>query len=102
MMRIAFIGGWGHHYLRGLLPAGASPVPIEAAVCGDGMDAEAAQRWAANHGVKLWFDDFLVMLEKFKPEAVSVGTLYGLNSDFAAECLLRHLPVVSGKPIAAS
>jgi predicted dehydrogenase len=101
-MKIGFIGGWGHHYLRGLLPAGQSPLPIEAAAAGDGQDGQAAQRWAEAKKLSLWFENPLELMEKFQPDAVSIGAVYGHNSDLIAEALRRDVPTVSDKPVAAS
>jgi predicted dehydrogenase len=92
-MKIGFIGGYGHHYLRGLLAGGDNPVPIEAAAASDGHDGSAARRWA---------DDPISLLDQFKPDAVSIGSLYGRNGDFIAQMLERGLPTVSDKPIAAT
>jgi len=101
-MKIGFIGGCGHHYLRGLLPAGCSPLPIEAAVCGDGFDRGAAAAWAQKNNVDTWFDDPIGLLDKFKPDVVSIGGVYAHNGDLIALALERDIPTVSDKPIAAT
>jgi len=49
-----------------------------------------------------WFDDPTQMLDAFRPDALSVGTLYAFNGDWVAAALERNIPVVSDKPIAAS
>jgi predicted dehydrogenase len=101
-MKIGFIGGYGHHYLRGLLPPGQSPVAIEAACAGDGLDNDAARRWADAHGVSTWFDEPIALFDQFKPDCLSIGSIYAHNGDFAAEALQRGLPTVCDKPIAAT
>lgn len=103
-MRLAFIGGNGHHYLKGAL---TDPlVKLSAiAVAGDGRDNVAAQRAAANLPGPIkpqWFDDPAVMLDNFKPDVVNIGAVYGVNGDMAALCLERDIPTLSDKPIAGS
>ncbi|MCX5662933.1 MAG: Gfo/Idh/MocA family oxidoreductase [Planctomycetota bacterium] len=106
-MRIAFIGGNGHHKLAGALrDEAALPGPHEVAVAGDGCNDEAARRLHAGMtrdaaGAK-WFDDARAMFDAFKPEAVSVGAVYAKNGDWVAAALERDLPVISDKPIAAT
>lgn len=106
-MRLAFIGGWGHHYLRGAITDPACGIDSPVAVASDGRDPAAARAFAnsliANQKATVtWFDDPLAMLDQFRPEALSVGTVYALNGDFAAEALQQNIPVVSDKPVAAS
>jgi predicted dehydrogenase len=96
-MKLGFIGGNGHHYLRGLLAERS----VEIAVAGDGHDDAAARRLSEALGGQ-WFDDAKRMLDSFKPDIVSVGAVYGFNGDWAAEALERDIPTVSDKPVAAS
>jgi predicted dehydrogenase len=96
-MKIGFIGGNGHHYLRGALRDGGN----EIAVAGDGHDDAAARRLFESLGGR-WFDDATQMLDTFKPDAASVGAVYVFNGDWAAAALERDIPTVSDKPIAAS
>jgi predicted dehydrogenase len=96
-LKIGFIGGHGHHYLRGTL----ADKSCEIAVASDGHDPTAARRlWEKLGG--LWFDDASKMLDTFKPAAASVGAVYAFNGDWVAAALERNIPVVSDKPIAAS
>lgn len=101
--RIAFIGGYGHHYLRGALDD--KTIPVEAvAVAGDRRDPEATRRRLASvlqQGAR-WFEDPTAMFEQFSPTVVNIGTLYAHQSEFALEVLARDIPVVSDKPIASS
>ena len=100
-MRLAFIGGYGHHYLRHLLrepDAGQYTV----ALASDGHDAEAARQLMAKLGQVTWYDDPRHLLDAFGPDVVSVGAVYGYNGDIAALALERDIPVVSDKPIAAT
>jgi predicted dehydrogenase len=101
-MKIGFIGGWGHHYLRGLLAGGQSPEPIIAAAAGDGHDRDAAQHWAMSNNLSTWFETPIELFERFQPDAVSIGSVYAFNSDLIALALERNVPVVSDKPIAAT
>ena len=101
-MKIGFIGGWGHHYLRGLLIRGSSPLPIEAAVAADGQDTDAAKRFATAINVQTWFDNPVQMLDEFQPDALSIGSVYVFNGELASLGLERNIPTVSDKPIAAT
>jgi predicted dehydrogenase len=102
-MKLAFIGGWGHAYLKGLLTDKKVDVSYPVAVAGDGKDNARAQAFTRKLGVPVeWFDDARGMLDKFKPDAVNVGTVYGYAGDVIATVLERGVPVVSDKPIAAT
>lgn len=101
-MRIAFIGGWGHHYLRGLLNDPHNRFDGQVAVASDTHDPDAARRLAASLGQPQWFDRPEHLLDGFRPDFVSVGAVYGYNADMIALALERDIPTVSDKPIAAS
>lgn len=102
-MRLGFIGGWGHHYLRAAITDPACGIESPVAVAGDGHDNAAARRFADSlPTATTWFDNPQKMLSEFAPSAVSVGSIYACNSDWAAAVLERDIPVVSDKPIAAS
>ncbi len=101
-MRLAFIGGHGHHYLRAALSDSGLSVERPVPVAGDGVDDEKAEAFAATLGDTLWFDDARVMLEAARPDVVSVGAVYALNGEWAAAALEREVAVVSDKPVAAS
>ena len=98
-MKIAFIGGNGHHYLRGALPAHPD---WEVAVASDGHDTEAARGFSGRFPNARWFDEPLAVLEQWQPDIVSIGGVYGKNGDLAALALERDIPVVCDKPIAGS
>jgi predicted dehydrogenase len=100
-MKIGFIGGWGHHYLRGLI-AGGDARKHQAAVASDGMDPLAAKTLATQLGIETWFDDPTELLERFQPDIVSIGAVYAHNAERIAEALERDIPVVSDKPIATT
>ena len=91
-MRIAFVGGNGHHYLRGFI---SNPGEHEVRVgsCGDGVDDAAAKRWAEANKSQ-WFDSFDQLCETLKPDVVSVGAVYGRNGEWVAKALERNLLVV--------
>ena len=103
-LRLAFIGGHGHHYLAGALKD--ADVRVEAAtVAPDRHDAaRTRERFAGplDAGTARWFHDAAEMLEAFRPDAVSVGGVYAHNSDLILEGLRRGIPVVADKPVAAS
>jgi predicted dehydrogenase len=101
MLKLAFIGGWGHHYLRAAV--GDAACGIEAvAVAGDGRDDAAARRMAEQLPAAAWFDAPEAMLDTFAPDVVSVGAVYGHNADMIALALQRDIPVISDKPVAAT
>ncbi|MEO6434508.1 MAG: Gfo/Idh/MocA family oxidoreductase [Tepidisphaeraceae bacterium] len=103
-MRLGFIGGYGHHYLRGALTDPAFPIdrPI-AFTPSDPHDDRAAviAKQLGNDDVT-FFDDARAMLDEYKPDVVSIGAIYALNGDHAAAALERGIAVVSDKPIAAT
>ncbi|RYX83357.1 Gfo/Idh/MocA family oxidoreductase [bacterium] len=98
-MRLAFLGGFGHHYLRGALAANPD---WQIAVSGDGQDSEAAKHLGNAIKGSHWFDDPRILLDEFKPDIVSIGAIYALNGELAALALGRDIAVVSDKPIATS
>jgi len=98
-MRLAFIGGHGHHYLRGALgdPGAAVERPIP--VAGDSVDDERARAFAASLGDAWWFDDARDMLDTIRPDVVSVGAVYARNSEWVAaswEALRRMQALTAG------
>ncbi len=97
-MRIGFIGGSGHHYLRGCLKTAG----IEAAWASDGLATSAAESAARSSGVTRFDDDARKMFDTFKPDVVSIGAVFSLNGDWAIECATRSIPVVSDKPVATT
>jgi predicted dehydrogenase len=102
-MRIGFIGGAGHHYLRQLIsdpPATLSELRVAAA--GDGYDDARASTFATSLTGAKWYDDAAAMLDDFQPNIVSVGAVYGHIGEVVAMCIGRGLPVVTDKPLAAT
>lgn len=104
-MKIGFIGGSGHHYLRHLLGS-AHHADITVAVASDGHDAAASAKFAESlrqHRPTLqWFDDGLALLDQFQPDVLSVGSVYGFNGDWNIQSLQRDIPTVTDKPAAAT
>jgi len=100
-MRIAFIGGWGHQKLR-VCAKDPTIEGLEVAVATDAFDPMAARAVAEKIPGSQWFDNPWEMMDTFKPDVVNVGSVYGLNADFIAAALERHIPVVSDKPIATT
>lgn len=106
-MRIGFIGGFGHHYLKGALADPAAdierPIAFAPSALHDDRAAALARQFVAGAASDVtFFDDAATMLERFKPDVVSVGAIYGLNGDHIAAVLERGIPVVSDKPVAAT
>lgn len=101
-MRIGFIGGYGHHYLRQLLREPESQREYSVAAASDGHDAQAARGLSEKIGTSRWFDTPSQLLDEFRPEVVSIGAVYGFNGEVAALALERGISVVSDKPIAAT
>jgi predicted dehydrogenase len=104
-MRIAFIGGHGHHYLKNLLHQ--KDLELEVAASSDGYDTPAAQRalpkWTVPHRpAPCWFETPCELFDQFKPDVVSIGAVYAHNGTLAAQALERDIAVVCDKPIAAS
>jgi len=97
-MRIGFIGGSGHHYLKALADDRANQI----AIAGDGVDDHATAEFAATIAGAKSFDSAERMLDTFKPDVVSVGAVHAHNGDFAAMSLERNIPTVSDKPVAAN
>ncbi len=97
-MRLAFIGGNGHHYLRHLL----NEEGWEIAVAGDGHDNANARGLTQKIGAQRWFDTPTALFDEFQPEIVSIGAVYGHNGAIATLALERDIAVVSDKPVAAT
>ena len=101
-MRLAFIGGHGHHYLRAALGDPGADIARPVPVAGDGVDDERARAFAASLGDVRWFDDAREMLDTARPDVVSIGAVYAQNSEWIAPALERDIAVVSDKPVAAT
>jgi predicted dehydrogenase len=101
-MRIGFIGGNGHHYLRRLLTEPTVKIARPVGVASDGYDPAAASKLSQTLGDVRWFDTPEMLLRDYRPDIVSVGAVYGHNGDVAAQTLERGVPTVSDKPIAAT
>lgn len=101
-MRLAFIGGFGHHYLRGALADPAAQVERPVAVAPSGAEDDRAEELAHRLGDARFYRDARELFDDFKPQIVSVGAVFGRNGDFAADALERDALVVSDKPVAAT
>ena len=105
-VRLAFIGGYGHHYLKGFLrdPQGTD-VELPVSVASDGVDAPRAKQFAESLKTPFeFFDDASAMLARAQPDTsvVSVGSVYAFAGDLVAMAMERGFAVVSDKPIASS
>lgn len=101
-MRIAFIGGFGHHYLRGALKDPAFQVERPVAFASSGPEDDKAEALAHTYGDVRFFRDVAEMLREYKPDVVNVGAVYGRNGDLAADALEAGAAVVSDKPVAGT
>lgn len=102
-MRIGFIGGFGHHYLRGALGDKSFDIERPVAFAPSATNDDRATAVAKQLGAEVtFFESAGKMLDHFKPDLVSVGAIYALNGDHAAAALERDIPVVSDKPVAAT
>jgi len=101
-MRIGFVGGFGHHYLRGALSDDAYSIERPLAFAPSASHDDRAAAIARGLGNVTFFDDATTMLDQYKPEVVSIGAIYALNGNHAAAALERGIPVVSDKPVAAT
>src|SRR4051812_31224232 len=101
-MRLAFIGGYGHHYLRGLLQEPGAEREYSVAIAGDGHDPEGARPLAAKIPGAAWYEDPPRLFDAFRPDVVSIGAVYGYNGEIAALALARGIAAVSDKPVAAT
>jgi len=101
-MRIAFIGGFGHHYLRGALSDSAIQIDRPVAVAPSAPDDDQAEPLAHRFGDVRFFRDAVELLDQYKPDVVNIGGIYGRNGDLAAAALERDIKVVSDKPVAGT
>ncbi|HEV7302106.1 MAG TPA: Gfo/Idh/MocA family oxidoreductase [Tepidisphaeraceae bacterium] len=97
-MRIAFIGGSGHHYLR-RTPLGEHQLAFVA----DPHDPKASEAFSATlEPSPDLYTDVPAMMTAFKPDVVSIGVVYGHMADAIVACLPFNVPIVTDKPAAAS
>jgi predicted dehydrogenase len=101
-VRLAFVGGKGHRYLRHLLLEPEAESRFTVAFAGDGYDNAAAEKTARDIKGALWFDSPETLFEEFQPDIINLGAVYGYNGDIAAQALERDIKVVSDKPVAAT
>jgi predicted dehydrogenase len=98
-LRIGFIGGHGHHYLKACRKDPSLDVTAVAWAPGHD-DADHARKRCG--GSDTWFDSAEALLDTFKPDVVNIGTLYAHNTAPIVAALGRDIPVVTDKPTAAS
>src|SRR6185503_10781360 len=101
-MRIAFIGGYGHHYLRPLAKDPSVQLDRPIAFAPASTEDSGASRLSEALGEMRIYDDSVAMLDEYRPDVVSVGAIYGQNGIHIARALERGIDVVSDKPIAAT
>lgn len=95
-MRVLFVGGHGHHYLR---QAVRRDLAEAVGWASDGVDADAARKRA---GDLPYHDDYRAAIDALQPDVVSIGAVYAHNGRLAAEAIERGRSVVADKPLAAS
>lgn len=100
-VRVAMIGGRGHHFITAAF--GSIEGVTLAAVAADGFD-DAAERYRNSEvfGDAKYCEDPLAMLDEVKPDLVSIGPRAACNARFICAALERNIHVVSDKPIADS
>ena len=104
-MRIGFIGGFGHHYLKGAVSDATATIERPVAVAPSDRAANDLPQsviQSAGDAAVQKYPDAAALLDEFKPDAVSVGGIYGRNGELVALALERGLPIVSDKPIATT
>ena len=104
-MKIGFVGGFGHHYLKGALKDDACAIDRPVAVApSDSATGDLPQSviGALSSGEVRQYPDAAALLDDYQPDALSVGTVYGHNGDLVAAALQRGVAVVSDKPIATT
>lgn len=102
-MKIAFVGGFGHHYLRGALkdPSLNIQRPV-AYVPTAPEDRDPAERLAEPAGELQVYANLEAVFEQYKPDVVNVGAIYSKNSDYIEAAIAHGIPVISDKPIATT
>jgi predicted dehydrogenase len=102
-MRLAFIGGYGHHYLRPLPKESGMGIEAPIAWAPSGADDNGSSRIAEFAGDLKIYDDPIKLLDDYKPDVLSVGAIYGHNGNYIAAALERGIrQIVSDKPIATT
>ncbi|WP_435320919.1 Gfo/Idh/MocA family protein [Haloarchaeobius sp. TZWSO28] len=70
----------------------------ELVACAD-LDADAANAFAAEHGVDAWYDDVTAMIDESEVDAVSVCTPSGTHADVTVEVADAGAHVLCEKPL---
>ena len=97
--RLAIIGGWGH---QSITPALGKDSGVElVAVAGDGRDDAARRHLDLPYGRGVaYYDHFEEMLDRVKPDLVSIGAQPACSGPPIIAALRRSAHVISDKPIA--
>jgi predicted dehydrogenase len=105
-MKIGFIGGFGHHYLKGALIDAACGIeqPIAVAPSDASLnDLPASVLQAVTPQQVRQFRDVATLIDQYRPDVLSVGAVYGFNGEVIAAAMERAVPaIVSDKPIATT
>ena len=101
-IRVAMIGGNGHHYITGAF--GAIPDVRLVAMAADGHDDRILRYREEPYcdSSVSYFENYEDMLDAVKPDLVSVGCQPCFNAAATGAALERGIHVVSDKPIANS
>jgi len=99
-MKLALIGGHGHHSLLQLAAPGGNLELV--ALAGDGRDNEVLkfQSSPAWHSGVACFPHFEQMLDEVQPGIVSIGCQYAFHAAACRAALARNIPAVCEKPVA--
>lgn len=93
-MKIAIIGGYGHHHLQKAVSSGEIEL---VGIAADGFDDRAKKFLKGTKAP--WFDDYRKMLDTVKADVISVGPVYGYTGEAIAEALGRGFKVTTDKPV---
>ena len=99
MIRVAVVGAgfWGSNHLRVLRDIGTVEL---VGVCD--VDLARAERAAKKYGLQSYFKDFREMLEKTRPEAVTICTPSTTHAAIALTCLDHGCDLLIEKPMAST
>ncbi len=99
MIKVAVVGAgfWGSNHLRVLRDIGSVEL---VGVCD--IDVSRAEKAAKKHGLQNYFKDFKEMLERTKPDAVTVCTPSTTHAAIAMTCLDHGCDLLIEKPMAST
>ena len=102
-MKVAFIGKLGHQgYALGRLShvEGCELVALARGEEGEDIDGLIGENSRKRYGDPAVYDDYREMLDKEKPDIVSIAGPWHLHAEMSIEALQRDVNVICEKPIA--